>query len=107
MTAPLRTIEVDETTAARLADAAAEEGLTVPELLAELAAALAGEEPEEIARMRHAGEGLWSPEETAETDRRLAAFERTRQGAPWEEVKAWMESWGTDNELSPPKPRRV
>lgn len=27
-------------------------------------------------------------------------------GVPDEEVVAWMESWGTDQELPPPKPKR-
>jgi hypothetical protein len=39
--------------------------------------------------------------------RRLREFERTRMGVPWEEVKAWMESWGKQNELPRPKPRRI
>jgi hypothetical protein len=26
---------------------------------------------------------------------------------PWDEVKAWMESWGKPNELPMPKPRKV
>ena len=33
-------------------------------------------------------------------------FERTRKGVPWNEVKAWMESWGTPNALSPSEPRK-
>lgn len=52
-------------------------------------------------------EDPWSPESSAEDARRLAEFERTRMGVPWEEVKAWMESWGTANELPPPKPRKL
>ena len=39
--------------------------------------------------------------------RRLAEFERTRVGAPWDEVKTWMQSWGTPNELPPPKSRKL
>jgi hypothetical protein len=23
---------------------------------------------------------------------------------PWDDVKAWMDSWGTENELPPPEP---
>ncbi len=48
-----------------------------------------------------------SPAALAEDARHLAEFERTRIGVPWEEVKLWMESWGTANELPPPKPRKV
>jgi len=39
--------------------------------------------------------------------RRLREFERTREGIPFEEVNAWMQSWGTPDELPPPKPRKV
>jgi hypothetical protein len=52
-------------------------------------------------------EDPWSPESLAEDARRLAEFERTRMGVPWDEVKAWMESWRTANELPPPKPRKL
>jgi hypothetical protein len=107
MPAPRRTIEVDETTAAVFEDRAAAQGLTVAELLAELAAVLSAELPPDLARMREAGEGPWSPEAIAETDRALAEFERTREGVPWEEMKAWLKSWGTDDELPPPKSRRM
>ena len=44
---------------------------------------------------------------TAEDARRLAEFQRTREGIPWEEVKAWMQSWGKPDELPPPKPRKL
>jgi len=57
--------------------------------------------------MRTSGEGPWSPEPLEEGARRLAEFERTRMGAPWDEVKAWMQSWGTPNELPPPKSRKL
>jgi len=39
--------------------------------------------------------------------RRLRNFERTQQGVPLDEVKAWVQSWGTANELSPPVPRKL
>jgi hypothetical protein len=52
-------------------------------------------------------EDPWSPEFLAEDSRRLAEFERTRIGVPWDEIKTWMESWGTPNELPPPRPRRL
>jgi hypothetical protein len=58
-------------------------------------------------KVRTAGEGPWSPEALAEDARRFAEFERTREGVPWEEVKAWMETWGTPHELPPPKPRKL
>lgn len=80
--------------------------MNVSELLADIAA---NEEalPAEFADMRTKGEGPWSPEVLEEDARRIAEFERTRMGVPWDEVKVWMESWGTANELPTPKPRRL
>jgi predicted transcriptional regulator len=43
----------------------------------------------------------------AEDLRRLEEFERTGEAVPGDEVKAWIESWGTPNELPPPRPRKV
>jgi hypothetical protein len=34
-------------------------------------------------------------------------FDRTGVGIPWEEVRDWMSSWGTENELPPPEPRKL
>jgi predicted transcriptional regulator len=39
--------------------------------------------------------------------RRLREFERTGEGIPFEEVKAWVESWGTADELPRPQPRKL
>jgi len=57
--------------------------------------------------MRAAGRGPWAPEILAEDARRLAAFQNTREGVPWKEIKAWKQSWGTPSELPPPKPRKL
>lgn len=106
MSIKLRTIEVDAHTADLLEARAVARGLSVRELLADLACndeAL----PADLAAMRSNGEGPWSPDTLAEDARRLAEFEHTRVGVPWDEVKAWMESWGTPNELSAPKPRKL
>jgi hypothetical protein len=106
MNVKVRKIEVDVETADLLEARAAALGMTVPALLAELA----GNErmlPSDLADMRASGEGPWAPEVIEEDARRLAEFERTRMGVPWDEVKAWMESWGKPNELPQPKPRRV
>jgi predicted transcriptional regulator len=56
--------------------------------------------------MRTSGEGPRSPGALEEDARRLAEFESARMGAPWDEVKAWMQSWGTPNELPPPMLRK-
>jgi hypothetical protein len=57
--------------------------------------------------MRTKGEGPWSREAMEEDERRLAEFERMRTGVPWDEIKAWMESWGKPDELPRPQSRKV
>ena len=106
MTMKVRKIEVDARTADLLEARAAARGVSVSELLADLAC---NEQvlPADLAEMRTRGQGPWSPEALAEDARRLAEFERTREGVPWDEIKAWMESWGTPNELPAPKPRKL
>jgi hypothetical protein len=56
---------------------------------------------------RASGEGPWSREALEEDACRLAEFKHTRIGVPWDEVKAWMESWSTPSELASPKPRKL
>ncbi len=106
MNIKVRKIEVDVETADLLEARAAARGMSVAELLADIAC---NEEvlPADLAAMRTSGEGPWSPEALEEDARRLAEFERTRIGAPWDEVKTWMQSWGTPNELPPPKLRKL
>lgn len=106
MTVPLRSIEVDEETAELLEARAATRGITIRELLADLAAN-EGPMPPDLAAMKLRGEGPWAPDVLAEDARRLAEFERTRMGVPWSEVRAWMETWGTADELPAPKPRKL
>ena len=106
MNVKVRKIEVDARTADLLEARAAALGMSVAALLAELV----GNEallPADLAQMRARGEGPWSPEALAEDQHRLAEFERTRMGVPWEEVEAWLQSWGTPNRLPAPKPRRL
>jgi|SRR3712207_4963454 len=103
----VRMIEVDEATAKALEARAAACGITVSELLADLAGVHDEPWAEDLERMRAAGEGPWSPEVLSEDEQRLAEFERTREGVPWEEVSAWMRSWGTPHELPPPKMRKL
>jgi hypothetical protein len=52
-------------------------------------------------------DGPWAPAVLAEDARRLADFRRAREAVPWEDVKAWMQSWGTAAELSGAKPRKL
>jgi len=106
MNIKLRKIDVDAETADLLEARAATLGISVPVLVAELAGHGSILAPD-LAELRAKGEGPWSPEFLEEDERRLSEFERTRMAVPWEEVKAWMESWGTLNELPPPKPREL
>jgi hypothetical protein len=106
MNVKVRNNEVDAETADLLEARAAARGMSVSELLADIAC---NSEvlPADLAEMRSKGEGPWSSEILEEDARRLAEFERTRLGVPWEEVKAWMDTWGTSNEIPPPKPRNL
>jgi hypothetical protein len=42
-----------------------------------------------------------------EDRRRLDEFNRTRLAIPLDEVKAWVASWGTAEELPRPLPRKI
>jgi hypothetical protein len=106
MNVKVRQIEIDADTADLLEARAAALGISLSELLADIARN--GETlPADLADMRAEGLGPWSTESLEEDLRRLAEFERTRMGVPWDEVKGWMTSWGTANELPPPKPRKL
>jgi predicted transcriptional regulator len=43
----------------------------------------------------------------AEDRRRYDEFKRTRLAVPLDEVKAWVASWGSADELPRPQPRKV
>ena len=106
MNVKVRNIEVAVETAELLEACAAARGLSVSELLADLL----DEDrllPSELRTMRSAGQGPWAADVLAEDARRLAEFRERREGVPWEEMKAWMESWGTAQERSPPKVRKL
>jgi predicted transcriptional regulator len=76
MQAKTETIEVDFETAAALKTRAAERGISVAEVVADL---LPPSDDELIA----------------ELDRRWAAIEAGEPTAPHEEVRAWLRTWGT------------
>jgi len=44
--------------------------------------------------------------ETVEDERRWENYLKTRKAIPIEAVKAWVDSWDTDNELPVPTPRK-
>jgi len=97
----VRNIEVAEETAELLEARAAARGLSVSELLADLAGAVDALPPM-LEAMRERGEGPWSPRLLAEDARRLAAFRETGAATPWSRVETWLRSWGTDHELPAP-----
>jgi len=76
MPAKTETIEVDSETAALLKARAAERGISVADVVAELVP------PSD-------------DELIAELDRRLAAIEAGEPTVPHDEVRAWLRTWGT------------
>ena len=82
MSIKVRKIEVDAETASMLEARAAERGLSVSELLAEMTALQ--ERPAAL-----------SSEEIAELDRRWAAVKAGEPTVPHEEVVRWLQTWGT------------
>jgi predicted transcriptional regulator len=89
-----RTIEIDADTDARLREMATERGQEVAAVLAEAVALL-----DSVV-------DLEGPD-IAEDRRRLDEFERTRLAIPLDEVKAWVASWGSPDELPRPQPRKI
>lgn len=80
-------IELDEELAVRLEAAAAKEQKTAEAFAAD-ALARAVDELE-----------AWTEDEAA-----YAEYERTGEAIPLSAVENWVKSWGTANELPPPKP---
>ena len=76
------TIEIDDDTAAALKQRAEERGVSVPELVAELAAIEIS--PAEADR-----------DDIAELDRRWQAFEAQSGAISNDEVIKWLRTWGT------------
>lgn len=89
-----RTLEIDAGTDARLSEMAAERGQDVAAVLAEAVALL-----DSVVDL--AGPDI------AEDRRRLDAFARSGHAVPLNEVKAWVESWGSEHELPRPSPRKI
>jgi predicted transcriptional regulator len=89
-----RTLEIDVETDARLQEMAAERGQDVSAVLAEAVALL---------DMVMDIEGP----DVEEDLRRLREFERTGEAVPFDQIKTWVESWGTANELPRPQSRKL
>jgi predicted transcriptional regulator len=77
-----RSIEVDDDTATALTQRAAERGVSVPELVAELVTLEAGPVAAEAG-------------DIAELDERWKAFEAQGSVAASDEVVRWLQTWGT------------
>lgn len=94
MTTVRRTFDLDQDTDARINALASEKGQDAAAVVADALVLL-----DSIVDI----EGP----DIEEDLRRLAEFERTGEAIPWEDVRAWVESWGTANELPMPQPRKV
>jgi hypothetical protein len=77
------------------------------------AAAARGVSPEDYVRQQLAfdvalGAGSdFDDDDIADDEAAIAGYERTGRGVPWEEIRAWMQSWGTASELPRPTPRKL
>jgi hypothetical protein len=89
-----RTLDIDTDTDARLREMADERGQDVAAVLAEAVALL-----DSVVDI--AGPDI------AEDRRRLDAFNQTRAAVPLGDVKTWVASWGSANELPPPVPHKI
>jgi predicted transcriptional regulator len=77
-----QTIEIDDGTATALKRRAAERGVTVPELVAELATLAVSPVEADV-------------DEMLELDRRWQAFEAQDSVASNDDVVRWLQTWGT------------
>jgi predicted transcriptional regulator len=89
-----RTLDIDTDTDARLREMADERGQDVAAVLAEAVALL-----DSVVDI--AGPDM------GEDRRRLDAFKQTRAAVPLDDVKSWVASWGSANELPRPAPRKI
>jgi len=89
-----RTLEIDTGTDARLTEMAAERGQDVAAVIAEAVALL-------DSVIDFAGPDV------AEDRRRLDRFVSAREAVALDDVKTWIASWGSANELPRPAPRKI
>jgi predicted transcriptional regulator len=87
-------LELDEETDARIKDLAARKGLDAAAVVAD------------AVELLDSVIDVDGPD-IEEDLRRLEEFDRTGLAVPGDEVNAWVDSWGTTNELPPPQPRKV
>ena len=93
MTTIRRTLDLDAETDARLRELAERRGQEASHVISDALALLDSAD-------------LDDPD-IEEDIRRLREFERTGEAVPLEDVMAWVRSWGTPDELPPPRPRKV
>jgi predicted transcriptional regulator len=89
-----RTLDLDPDTDARLNALAAEKGQDAATVVADAVILL-----DSIVDI--------DGPDVAEDVRRFREFERTGMAVSSEDFDAWVESWGTSNELPRPQPRKV
>jgi len=89
-----RTLDIDTDTDARLREMADEHGQDVAAVLAEAVALL-----DSVV-------DIGGPD-IGEDRRRLDAYKKTRTAVPLDDVKAWVTSWGSANELPRPAPPKI
>jgi hypothetical protein len=89
-----RTLDIDTDTDTRLRQMADERGQNVAAVLAEAVALL-----DSVVDI--AGPDI------GEDRRRLDAFKQTRAAVPLDDVKSWVASWGSANELPRPTPHKI
>jgi predicted transcriptional regulator len=89
-----RTLEIDADTDARLREMAKERGQDVAAVLAEAVALL-----DSVVDLAGPNVG--------EDRRRYDDFGQTRLAVPLADVKAWVASWGSVDELPRPQPRKI
>jgi hypothetical protein len=96
MNAKLRQIEVDEETAALLEARAGAWGMTVSELVADIARNLEALQAD-LAEFRGKAEGPVAipADEIAELDRRWAAIEAGEPTVSNDDAMRWLQTWGT------------
>ena len=99
-------IEIDSQTAELLEARAAARGMSLADWLADVAGDDNPLSPDMEAHKANA-DGPWAPDLLADDARRIAEFRRTREAVPWDDVKLWMQSWGTPNEIAPPNARKL
>jgi predicted transcriptional regulator len=88
--------------------------ITLPAPLADevrAAAEARGLTPEDYVRQQLAMDIALGPaadgDDVSEDEAALADFDRTGKGVPWDEVRAWMQSWGMPGELPRPVARKL